>query len=137
MKSVIAISLLILALPFVAVSDDVPARVTPTQVTTEIARAAVRGGEATAGRDAFVDLRCSRCHRVQGDEKIRRDDCIPVGPELNFAGADPQRVAASIVARSPLGDAWAKADETGMSESSSRMTVRQLADIVEYLRAEK
>ena len=63
MKNVITASLLILALvPFVAWSDDVPARVTPTQLTTEVAHAAVRGGEATAGREAFIDLRCSRCH---------------------------------------------------------------------------
>ena len=138
MKNAITASLLILVLvPFVAWSDDIPARVTPTQVTTEVAHAAVRGGEVTAGREAFIDLRCSRCHGVKGDDRIRRDDCIPVGPTLSFNGSDRDRIAAAIVARTPLGDAWVEADESGMSKSTSKMTVRQLADIIEYLHAEK
>ena len=138
MKNVITASLLILALvPFVAWSDDVPARVTPTQLTTEVAHAAVRGGEATAGREAFIDLRCSRCHNVKGDDRVRRDDCIPVGPMLSFTGSDRDRIAAAIVARTPLGDSWVEAEESGMSQATGKMTVRQLADIIEYLRVEK
>ena len=137
MKTSVAISLLILMLPFIAAASDVPARVTPGQVATEVVHAAVRAGDASAGRDAFVDLKCSRCHRVQGDEKIRRDDCIPVGPELKYTGASEQEVAAAIVARTPVGDRWVAADESGMSGSTARMTMKQVADIVEYLRAEK
>ena len=137
MKISVAISLLILMLPLIAWSADVPARVTPVQVTTEVVHAAVRAGDAAAGRDAFVDLKCSRCHRVQGDQKIRRDDCIPVGPELKYTGASEQEVASAIIARTPLGDHWVAADESGMSGSTARMTVKQVADIVEYLRVEK
>lgn len=120
-----------------AASDDVPTRVTPTLLTTEVARAAVRAGDPAEGRQAFIDLRCSRCHRVEGDQRIRRDDCIPVAPMLSFTGAGPQTIAGAIVARSPVGDSWVEADESGMSDSTSRMTVRQLANIIEYLRAEK
>jgi len=139
MKKTISISalLILVLIPVVGLSDDVPARVTPTLVATEVARAAVRAGDPAAGRVAFIDLRCSRCHRVEGDQRIRRDDCIPVAPMLKFTTSDPQAVAIAIVARSPVGDSWVEADESGMSDSTSKMTVRQLADIVEYLRAAK
>ena len=130
-------ALLVVALAVPAVSDEAPVRVTPTLLTTQVAHAAVRGGDATAGREAFIDLRCSRCHGVDGDDRIRRDDCVPLAPTLRFTGADPQQIAAAILARSPLGDSWAEADQSGMSEATSRMTFRQLANIIEYLRAEK
>jgi hypothetical protein len=48
-------------------------------------------------------MRCSACHRVQGDDKIRRGDQVPAGPVLNFTGCEPEKVASEIVSRSPLG----------------------------------
>jgi len=136
MKTVSFVSLLLLSLS-PALAESVPARITPNAVPAEVAHAAVRGGDVAAGRAAFVDMRCSACHRVQGDDKIRRGDMLPVGPALNYAGADPQKIAAEIVSRSPLGDSWVAADASGMSASTSRLTIEQLADIVEYLRAVK
>lgn len=136
MKIVSFVSFLMLVL-VPAFADDVPVRVTPNAVPAEVAHAAVRGGDATAGRGAFIDMRCSSCHRVQGDDKIRRGDMVPAGPVLNFTGCPAENVASAIVSRSPLGDAWVEADESGMSTSTSKLTIRQLADIVEYLRAVK
>lgn len=135
MKTVCFVSLLILSVA--AFAADVPARITPDAVPAEVAHAAVRGGDASQGRAEFIDMRCSSCHRVQGDDKIRRGDMVPAGPVLNYTGSEPQRVAAEIVSRSPLGDCWVAAEASGMSGSTSKLTIRQLADIVEYLRSAK
>ena len=135
MKSVCFVSLLILAGTVWAA--DLPTRITPDAVPAEVAHAAVRGGDAAGGRAEFIDMRCSSCHRVQGDDKIRRGDMVPAGPVLNYTGCEPEKVAAAIVSRSPLGDGWVAADASGMSNSTSRLTIAQLADIVEYLRSAK
>ena len=135
MKTVSFLSILLLT--GAASASDVPARITPDAVPTAVAHAAVRGGDAADGRTEFIDMRCSSCHRVQGDDKIRRGDMVPAGPALNYAGCEPEKVAAEIVARSPLGDSWVAADASGMSTSTSKLTIAQIADIVEYLRSAK
>jgi mono/diheme cytochrome c family protein len=136
MKTVSFVSLLLLTVSS-SLAANVPVRVTPNAVPAEIAHAAVRGGDVASGRAVFVDLRCSACHRVQGDDKIHRGDQVPAGPVLNFTGSEPEKIASEIVSRSPLGDGWVAADASGMSTATSRLTIAQLADIVEYLRAVK
>ena len=101
-------------------------------------------GDAHAGRQAFQDLKCHVCHRVSGEK-----DFSPIaglqGPMLNAtlqlqAGSD---IAAAIIAPShSLSIRTSEAVKAQMSRQglspmgdfSRALTVRQLADLLVYLR---
>jgi mono/diheme cytochrome c family protein len=101
-------------------------------------------GDRHAGRQAFADLKCHVCHRVAGEK-----DFSPIaeleGPLLNsmLQLQTPSDVAAAIIAPShslsirtseAVKAQLTKQGMSPMADFSRAMTVRQLADLLAYLR---
>jgi mono/diheme cytochrome c family protein len=101
-------------------------------------------GDRSAGRQAFVDLKCQVCHRVAGEK-----DLAPIagleGPLLNsmLQLQSPSDIAAAIIAPShslsirtseAVKAQLSKQGMSPMGDFSRAMTVRQLADLLAYLR---
>ena len=104
----------------------------------ELAMLMLPEGQPEAGREAFVALGCATCHAVAWDGELPAPVSPTPGPEL---GVDPVQlgpggVAASITAPAHKVPARYRKDDgaTPMPEYSQIMTIRQLADIVTYLR---
>jgi cytochrome c2 len=95
-------------------------------------------GDPAAGERAFADLKCDTCHTVSGREVGATKNS---GPELGslVAGLSPDEIAASIIAPahsvSSKGGLWREEKPSKMGDYSKVMTIRQLMDIVAYLRA--
>ncbi len=102
-------------------------------------------GDARAGRQAFQDLKCHVCHRVSGDSTLPPPLAELKGPDLNAllqlqAKSD---LAAAIIAPSHSlsvrtseavkARMW-KQGASPMGDFSRVITVRQLADLLAYLR---
>ena len=98
-------------------------------------------GDADAGRVVFVDLYCTSCHAVAGETGLPAPISANPGPTLDpsHAAQEPSKLASSIVAPSHVitDEVRAKAEGTlsPMGDYSEAMTVRQLADVVAYLRS--
>ncbi len=84
-------------------------------------------GDPKAGREAFAKLRCHVCHSVAGEQRAAR---LPL-PDLSRQSSEA--VANLIVSRSEVAPE-ALFDEMAMSTATSPMTLRELADLVAYLR---
>ena len=103
-------------------------------------------GDPAAGREAFVELRCTACHPVAGDQDLPAPVSAARGPQLGSAAGptDVDRLASSIASPSHLISSSISEETkqrlTGvlspMGDFSSVMTVRQLSDLVAYLREE-
>ena len=102
-------------------------------------------GEEQAGRRAFTDLKCFLCHRVAGDPRFPAPLPESQGPDLNRSLRERPvaELTAAIVVPShsmsvKTGPAIRKRLETSMqspmADFSTAMTVRQLSDLVAYLR---
>lgn len=97
-------------------------------------------GEVDAGREAFADLGCDSCHTVAGGQAKTVVSAHP-GPQLGAKQAEygPVRIAVSIVAPShEVAPAYLESlDAAGspMGDYSEAMTVRQLLDLVAYIRS--
>lgn len=102
-------------------------------------------GDAQAGRQAFVDLKCTVCHRVADEPAFPAPFSDNLGPDLDLRRPyrSPSDVATAIVApshsissgTSPEVKARLEGALSPMGDFSQAMTVRQLADLVEYLRS--
>lgn len=95
--------------------------------------AAPSEGDAAAGREAFIALRCHACHRVAEDPTLPSLEGALLGPVLHDLGKrSPAEVGWAIVTRGRLdpGSAY----ETEMAEAAAAMTERQLVDVIVYLR---
>jgi mono/diheme cytochrome c family protein len=102
-------------------------------------------GDPAAGRQAFVDLQCTACHRVTGDATLPQPFSDNLGPDLD--ARRPHRsaseLAEAIVAPShsistkvsPEVKARLSGALSPMGDFSRAMTVRQLSDVVAFLRA--
>ena len=103
-------------------------------------------GDQQAGRKAFVDLRCTVCHRVEGDSRFPAPLSQSQGPDLNRALAQQplSDLAAAIIA--PSHSMSVKTSEqvrkrlarmlvSPMPDYTRAMTVRQLTDLLTYLRS--
>jgi hypothetical protein len=102
-------------------------------------------GDARAGRQAFQDLKCHVCHRVAGEKEF-----APIaelqGPTLNalLQLQSPSDIAAAIISPSHSlsirtseavkAEMW-KQGLSPMGDVSRVLTVRQLADLLAYLRS--
>lgn len=103
-------------------------------------------GDADAGRSAFVTLQCATCHPVKGDLELVRPSSSNPGPELGapMAAVAVADVANSIVAPShaisrridPVVASRLRGTLSPMADFTSVMTIRQLADLVAYIREE-
>ena len=100
-------------------------------------------GNPDAGRLAFMDLRCTACHRVAGETDWPAPVSNAPGPDLGPAlAAQPfGQLATAIVAPShamsvrtgPDARAQMEGVLSPMGDFSEVMTVRQLANILAYL----
>ena len=98
-------------------------------------------GDPAAGREAFVALSCTSCHAVQGDLELKRPVAsmpVPVlGPDL--AKLSPGKLASAMVSPSHTISKEVQEATAGelspMGDLTESMTVRQLVDLVAYLRS--
>jgi cytochrome c2 len=94
-------------------------------------------GDPEAGKQAFHDLKCTTCHWVSGSVANGPDNG---GPELGsmVASASADEIAVSIIAPSHAvsskGGLWLEETPQEMVDYSRMMTVRQLMDVIAYLR---
>ena len=96
-------------------------------------------GDSAAGRKAFTDLKCATCHRVENDPEFVSGSGI--GPTFGAKQADYASgwIANSIV--SPSHTIALDSEEPGenapskMGDFTEKMTVRQLIDLVSYLKS--
>jgi len=102
-------------------------------------------GNAQAGRQAFLDLKCTTCHRIRAEEGFPAPFSDSLGPDLDARPPHrtPSDLATAIVAPSHAVstgiDAALKTRLEGvlspMGDFNQAMTVRQLSDMVAYLRS--
>lgn len=135
-----AIAIPIVAILTAMVPVSVPAQDYETLLVT------LPKGDQQAGRRAFVDLKCFLCHRVDGDARFPAPLPESQGPELNrsLRARPVAELTSAIVVPShsmsvKTSPAIKKRLETSMqspmADFSTAMTVRQLADLVAYLRS--
>lgn len=102
-------------------------------------------GEPRAGRQAFLDLKCTVCHRVTQDPDFPAPVSRSQGPELDHTLRlrPASEVAAAIIVPShsmslKTSDEVKKHLEgvlSPMGDFSRTITVRQLADLLAYLQS--
>ena len=103
-------------------------------------------GDVQAGRKAFQDLKCHICHRVSGESGFGAPIADLRGPDLNalLQLQETSDIAAAIIAPShslsirtseAVKAQLAKQGASPMGDFSRAMTVRQLADLLSYLRS--
>ena len=98
-------------------------------------------GDPQAGRQAFVALGCGSCHAVQGDRELSRPVTSAPVPVLGPAHGklSPGKIASAIVSPSHTVSKEVQAKTEGklspMADFSASMTVRQLVDVVAYVRS--
>jgi hypothetical protein len=121
----------------------------PAQRTTESQAIAltVPVGNAQAGRQAFLDLRCTACHVVPFEPEFPPPVSANPGPPIDarVAGRDASYLATSIVSPSHEFSPDTPPDVrehlagvlSPMGDFSQTMTVRQLVDLHAYLRSAK
>jgi len=96
-------------------------------------------GDPVAGRRAYLALKCNTCHTVAGEPIGTRPPRLP-GPQLGKSVAleSPQQIADSIAApghtASQKSGPWHRSGSK-MGDYTDIMTVRQLMDLVAYLRS--
>lgn len=98
-------------------------------------------GDPAHGQEAFVELKCNACHRVQGldlPEPVA-DPPVPVtlGGTVDYQPTDGRFVASIIDPSHKVGPYPAElvksGDQSRMADYSDVMTVRQLRDLVAFL----
>ena len=102
-------------------------------------------GDARAGRQAFMDLKCTACHAVPSEPEFPRPVGVNPGPPIDarLASRDVSYLAASIMTPSHAFSVNTAADVRSslegvlspMGDFSRVMTVRQLADLHAYIRS--
>lgn len=113
---------------------------------TETLTISLPGGDAEAGREAFLALKCSMCHAVPAAPEMPTPTAELAGPPIGPAltGRTPNDLATSIVAPSHIvgldvSEAVKASVEfrllSPMGDFSEAMTVRQLVDILAFIRA--
>jgi hypothetical protein len=104
------------------------------------------GADIDAGRQVFLDLKCTACHRVPAEASFPPPISTNPGPALDhgrLANRDLSYLATAIISPShelsPDTSAEVRAHIEGklspMGDFSRVMTVRQLIDVYGYLRS--
>ena len=99
-------------------------------------------GNPVAGQKAFAELKCSSCHWVQNNVDLDTPVAAKLGPMLGSkqGGYPPGWIANSIVspshtiARNFEGE-YEKGELSRMGDFSETMTVRQMMDLVAYIKS--
>ena len=99
-------------------------------------------GDAAAGKKAFMDLKCFTCHQVENSSGFNHPLAAKPGPVLGKKQADYANgwIANSIVSPSHTiaFDSSAAAEDAQLSpmgDFTETMTVRQMIDLVAYIRS--
>ena len=103
-------------------------------------------GDAPNGRTAFLDLKCTACHRVEGETNFPAPISGSQGPDLDhsLAGRSPSDLATAVIVPShsmslrtgdELKQRLAGEVVSPMGDFSRAITVRQLVDLVAYLQS--
>jgi mono/diheme cytochrome c family protein len=99
-------------------------------------------GQPAAGRQAFADLGCPACHAVSWETGWPEPAPAVRGPDLGrkLSVGTTGALASSIIAPSHVVPSEYRKPQTGgkspMTDFTRTMTVRQLIDIVAYLRSQ-
>lgn len=98
-------------------------------------------GDAAAGRQAFVDLKCYACHVISGEQfPLKLGEVATAGPELTGMGGHhpAEYFAESIVNPSAVlveGPGYIGGDGRSIMPTYPDMTLAQLANLVAYLKS--
>jgi hypothetical protein len=102
-------------------------------------------GDVSAGRQAFIDLKCTACHAVASEPDLPKPVSANPGPPIGpgTARADPSYLTAAIMTPShaisrnisPEVRANIEGVLSPMGDFSRVMTVRQMVDVYAYLRS--
>lgn len=92
-------------------------------------------GDAAAGRETFVELRCHYCHLVPGDDDMPGLVGEARGPDIGSRQATRSRdwVAMSIVAPGHEMPPLMRSPQSPMGDYKNLMTIRQLMDLVAFV----
>lgn len=97
-------------------------------------------GNAEAGKTAFVDLQCATCHTVKGADlpAPQMTPAIALGGGSMLPKTDGEVVTDIILPSSHFASGYAasqvqEGSKSKMPDYSSRITIRQLADLVAFL----
>jgi mono/diheme cytochrome c family protein len=119
---------------------------TSTVPYEELATIVLPKGDVKGGRQAFLDLKCHACHRVAGEIAFPAPVADMRGPDLDatLRSRDASEVAAAIIVPSHsssvrssarVKEALARQMNSPMADFSGVLTVRQLSDVLAYLRS--
>ena len=111
----------------------------------EIVTVTLPAGNADAGRQAFQNLKCFACHKKTGDTRFPAPASDSRGPDLDatLRKQSASDVAAAIIAPShsmsvrtsrALRPRLTRESVSPMGDFSATLTVRQLSDLLAYLR---
>jgi sulfur-oxidizing protein SoxX len=103
-------------------------------------RFTVPTGDAAAGRQAFVDLKCYGCHAIKGEQfPLKPGEAATAGPELSgMGGYHPAEYLAESIANPSAvlvdGPGYIGGDGRSIMPSYPDMTLGQLVNLVAYLK---
>ena len=94
-------------------------------------------GDAAAGQAAFVDLKCTQCHSVQGVNLPAATAPTPValGGRRMLPRTDGDLTTDIILPSSHFAADFAAGATSPMPDYTRTMTVRQLSDLVAFLQS--
>jgi len=108
----------------------------------EIATLVMPEGHPEAGREVFLELGCASCHAVGWETEFPAPHSAKPGPELDrsLTMQTSGGIATSIIVPSHYVPADIRRTAEGkvspMADFTETMTVRELIDVVAYLRAQ-
>jgi hypothetical protein len=100
-------------------------------------------GDPTEGRRVFLEMGCSRCHRVEGDDLPSPvvDPAVPIviGERSQSRPSDARLVTSIIhpnasISKPYLAETKTEAGVSRMVDFADVMTVQQLIDLVAFIR---
>lgn len=117
--------------------DSGAASVEPPAVTATQVELRIPPGDPAEGRQAFIDLRCTYCHAVSAEADLPPLISANPGPELTpeHAAQSSEALADSIISPAHLVEPQKEEALSHMGDYSRSMTVRQLIDLVAYLKS--
>jgi mono/diheme cytochrome c family protein len=94
-------------------------------------------GDAAAGKQAFVDLKCHTCHTVKGEDlpAASANQVIELGGNRVLPPTDGDLTTDIIMPSSHFSSQWKGEGRSPMPDYTQLMTVRQLADLVAFVQS--
>lgn len=96
-------------------------------------------GDAIAGKEAFVKLECASCHNMNISGETQEVEKVDIGPDLTvgYHNLTEEYLAESIIkAHTVVADPTyvMKVDQAGMGKYNHFLTVKELTDLVAFLK---